>query len=86
MDPKKLQQLLADLHRELAGATRVDPDTRRMLEQVLRDIHQLTPAPAPASASPTAQLREAALRLEAGHPQLASAIGQLGDALAKLGI
>jgi hypothetical protein len=31
-------------------------------------------------------LREAALRLEAEHPRLASALGQLSDTLAKLGI
>ena len=88
MDQTKLQSLLADLHRELSAATAVDPASRRMLEQVLMDIQQLTPGPAAAEApgSATTQLQEAALRLEVEHPRLAGAIGQLTDALAKLGI
>jgi uncharacterized membrane protein YccC len=88
MDQTKLQSLLSDLHRELSAATTVDPTSREMLEQVLEDIRQLTPEPAdgPSAGGATAQLREAALRLEAEHPRLASAIGQLSDALARLGI
>ncbi len=88
MDQTKLQRLLSDLHRELSEATTVDPAARGMLEQVLRDIQQLPPASAAAEVpgSVTAQLQEAALRLEAEHPRLAGAIGQLSDALAKLGI
>jgi hypothetical protein len=87
MEKARLRRLLEDLHRELSGATAVDPDSRRMLDQVLRDIQHLTgetPGEVPDGA--TAQLREAALRIEAEHPRLASALGQLSDALAKLGI
>lgn len=88
MDQSKLQQLLTDLHRELSAAQTLDADSRRMLEQVLRDVRALDPAGGAGAGSggPAAQLQEAALRLEAGHPRLASALGQLGDALAKLGI
>jgi hypothetical protein len=87
MDSNKLQKLLTDLHRELSGASSVDPESRRMLDQVLKDIRELTGRAAhevPEGA--TAQLQEAALRLEAEHPRLAAALGQLGDTLAKLGI
>ncbi len=87
MDRTKIRQLLADLHRELSGATSVDPESRRMLDQVLRDIQHLTgDAPGRVPEGATAQLREAALRLEAEHPRLANALGQLTDTLAKLGI
>ncbi len=86
MDKTRLQQLLADLHRELSGANAVDPESRKMLDQVLRDIQQLSPATNPVPDGATAQLQEAALRLEAEHPRLASALGQLSDTLAKLGI
>ena len=88
MDKTTLQRLLADLHRELSTATSVDPESRRMLEQVLADIQDLAPPTVPGRqpGGATAQLQEAALRLEAEHPRLAGAIGQLGDALAKLGI
>lgn len=86
MDQNKLQNLLAELHRELSSTTRVDPESRRMLEQVLEDIRQLTPEQDGSAGDLTAQLREAALRMEAEHPRLAGALGQLGDVLAKMGI
>ena len=86
MDNSKLQRLLGELHRELSGATTVDAESRRMLDQVLTDIRQLSPPPAEEADDPTTQIREAALRLEAEHPRLAATLGQLGDALAKLGI
>ena len=86
MDNTRLQRLLSDLHRELAGATTVDAESRRMLDQVLADIRQLSPPATAEPADATGQIREAALRLEAEHPRLAATLGQLGDALAKLGI
>jgi hypothetical protein len=87
MDKAKLQHLLADLHRELSGATSLDAESRGMLEQVLQDIRNLAPAaPGKVPEGATEQLREAALRLEAEHPRLATTLGQLGDTLAKLGI
>jgi hypothetical protein len=86
MEPRKLQQLLEELHQELRMAKSVDPASRKLLEQLLDDISQVTGEGAAGSQSPTGQLREAALRLEAEHPRLAAALGQLGDALAKLGI
>lgn len=86
MEPQKLQQLLAELHRELGAAQSLDPASRELLEQLRADISKLTaPGQAPTT-QPAGQLREAALRLEAEHPRLAAALGQLGDALAKLGI
>lgn len=87
MDTHRLRELLAELHRELSGAGPVDAETRQLLDEVLGDIRQLTGEPAGAVAEgTTAQLREAALRLESAHPQLAHVIGQLSDTLAKLGI
>lgn len=87
MDKNRLQALLTELHRELADANALDPDSRRMLERVLDDVRRIgTAGAAEAPAEPAGQLREAALRLEAEHPKLAAALGQLGDALAKLGI
>jgi hypothetical protein len=85
MDPNRLQALLTELHRELAGAESLDAESRQMLERVLDDVRRLG-SPGEAAEPPTGQLQEAALRLEAEHPRLAAALGQLGDALAKLGI
>lgn len=88
MDQTRLQNLLTELHRELHAADSLDGDTRRMLEQVLQDVRGLGPAGGAGEAitGPAGQIQEAALRLEADHPRLAGALGQLGDALAKLGI
>jgi hypothetical protein len=87
MDKARLQALLAELHRELAGADALDPESRRLLDQVLLDVRQLAGGNAAgAAAGDTGQLEQAALRLEAEHPRLAQLLGQLGDTLAKLGI
>jgi len=85
MNPDKLHRLLSDLHRELSGPGTLDEESRRLLGQVLEDVARMAP-PAEPDVPPALQLREAALRLEAEHPKLAAAMGQLGDALAKLGI
>lgn len=86
MEPRKLRQLLAELHQELQAAQSIDPDSRRLLEQLLEDIRPIIGQGRAAAGFPVGELREAALRLEAEHPRLAAALGQLGDALAKLGI
>lgn len=87
MEKNRLQELLADLHRELSSAAAVDPESHKLLDQVLRDIQQLSgdgSRRVPEGA--IGRLRQAGLRLEAEHPQLANAVGQLTDTLAKLGI
>jgi hypothetical protein len=88
-----LQQTLRDLHRELAGARQIDPQDRAMLEATLADIQRALGQPhvagdaAPADAPPPGvALEGAAVRLEAGHPNLAGAVRALVDALAKAGI
>jgi hypothetical protein len=88
MDSARLQKLLEELHRELSGATALDVGSRKMLDQVLEDVRRLggPPRPDQDAGDLTAQLREAALRIEAEHPRLANALGQLTDTLAKLGI
>ncbi|MCC7330051.1 MAG: DUF4404 family protein [Gammaproteobacteria bacterium] len=85
MDKDRLQALLAELHRELAGAGPLDTESRRLLDQVLQDVRQLA-ADQPARAGDAGQFAQAALRLEASHPRLAALLGQVADSLAKLGI
>jgi hypothetical protein len=87
----ELQQTLQALHRELRAAGQLDPSERAMLEAALGDIQSalrdppdtagVSPDPTPADA-----LDGAAVRLEAGHPGLASALRALVDALGKAGI
>jgi len=83
-----LTRTLRNLHDELQQAQRLGPDDRAMLETVLGDIQRLLDSQA---AGETAvehgdTLEGAAVRLEAGHPGLATAIRSVLDALGKAGI
>jgi hypothetical protein len=85
----ELHTSLTALHRELGEARSLDPDDRAMLETVLVDIQRLLEQP-PASVAAEGErsdtLEGTAVRIEAGHPGLASAIRAVVDALAKAGI
>ncbi|MEZ5561605.1 MAG: DUF4404 family protein [Gammaproteobacteria bacterium] len=85
MTNEKLQQLLKELHQELGATETLDPQSRRLVEQVLQDVDRIDQQPEPA-ASVEARLREVMLRFESQHPRLATTVGQLADALGKLGI
>ncbi len=85
MDQKKLHALLADLDQELKATRSLDAQSQELLERVLADI----PATSPGSAehrSAESHLRDLMLRFEAEYPRLAGAVGQVADALGKLGI
>lgn len=83
-----LTQTLRDLHGELQQAQRLGPDDRAMLETVLGDIQRLLDSESDAQTAVEHgdALEGAAVRLEAGHPGLASAIRSVLDALGKAGI
>jgi hypothetical protein len=85
-----LQRTLLDLHHRLGEAHRLDPDERAMLEAAVEDIrralaHDSVMADAPPQ-PPGDALEGAAVRLEAEHPSLASALRAVVDALGKAGI
>jgi hypothetical protein len=87
-----LQQTLRDLHRELADLPQLGPQQRALLEAALADIqralapqHQAGPIQVQ-DVAPADALENAAVRLETGHPGLASAIRAFVDALTKAGI
>jgi hypothetical protein len=92
MDRAKLRSLLTELHRELGSAERLDEESRRLVEQVLADVDRLEAGPTAArstgrnDAGADDALRDLVLKLEAEHPRLAATIGQLADALGRLGI
>jgi hypothetical protein len=85
MTSEKLQQLLKELHQELGATTALDPQSRKLVEQVLQDVERIGHHPEP-PASIEARLREVMLRFESEHPRLATTVGQVADALGKLGI
>ena len=85
----QLKDQLAALHAELARTRSVeDPELRTRLIELLGDITRLLGKPATAGEhnSLIEQLDALAVRFEADHPALGSAIRQVVDALAKAGI
>jgi hypothetical protein len=84
----QLQHTLRDLHEELRGAERLDPEDRALLETLLGDIQRVleSTSATPPPAEHGDALEGAAVRLEAGHPGVAGAIRAVLDALGKAGI
>jgi len=85
----ELQQTLRRLHDELHRAGPLAPEDRALLETALADIRTALRAGGETEISPSEHsetLESAAVRLEAGHPGVATAIRAVLDALANAGI
>jgi uncharacterized protein DUF4404 len=89
MDKQQLRDRLEELHKELQQINSVDKDEREILKKMIGDINKLI------EAEDTDQnhydrlgegLREGIERFEASHPRATMLMGQLADALAKIGI
>lgn len=85
MDQNKLHVLLADLDRELKATRSLDAQSQELLERVLADIPGTSPG-SPEHRTAESHLRELMLRFEADYPRLSGAVGQVADALGKIGI
>ena len=89
MEKEELNRLIENLHAELNAANSVDHESRQRLEGLAQDIEKLV---ASGSSAPehretaAAQLEDAALKFESDHPKLSMILGELMDALGKLGI
>lgn len=94
MNTHELHQALTRLHEELAQTTEVDDATRQALTTVLGDIQRvITTGPSQerqAAERPepelTQGLQAAIENFEARHPRLTSALQQVVDRLAEMGI
>ena len=89
MEDRQLRSLIQTLHAELTAAESVDSDSRAMLQQLIKDIEDLAAKdekPAEHVESATGQLESAALKFESEHPKLSMTLGEILDALGKLGI
>lgn len=89
---QRLHERVEELHRRLqtegsvSGALR--DDLLRLLDEVERRVQPATPSPVPAD-SPNSladRLLEAGQRFETTHPVLGTTIGNLADALSRIGI
>lgn len=93
MDPNDLRSHLTKLHDELAAAHRVDPQSRQLLGEIMRDIARLMDEPAAIAASASSpdrslpdRLEKIAVKFEADHPTLASSARGFVDLLGKAGL
>ncbi|MEO7385919.1 MAG: DUF4404 family protein [Gammaproteobacteria bacterium] len=85
MDQNRLHALLGELDRELKSTHSLDPRSEALVRQVLADIPDAPPGSDRHQSAET-QLREMVLRFESEYPRLSGALGQVADALGKLGI
>jgi hypothetical protein len=86
---ESLDQSLAKLHVELAGASGVDEHARTLLRQVLADIERLLregEGVAAGSAAAPHRLEAMAGEFESKHPALAASLRQFIDLLGKTGL
>jgi hypothetical protein len=85
MSDKEMDALLAELHVRLKRARSLDPEARKLLTTVARDIENALANDDPSSvaAEPVEAL---AVRFEADHPSLAGVLRQIMDTLGKAGI
>lgn len=90
MDKQQLHKRLEELHAELQQVDSVDAGERDILQKLTSDIEQWLAqkegAPSHQYKGLAERLREDVEQLEASHPQASMLMGQLIDALAKIGI
>ena len=83
-----LKKKLMALHSQLQAINHLDPDMRRLLEALDRDIHTLvdkTGMPSPAS-DWADTLRAQAARFAAQHPHIEASLREIAETLARMGI
>ncbi|HXG63859.1 MAG TPA: DUF4404 family protein [Blastocatellia bacterium] len=90
MDKQQLHERLAQLHTELQQVESVDDKDREILQRLARDIQELLEESGGGQAHQHhrlgERLRESVEQLEAAHPNLTMLMGQVADALARMGI
>jgi hypothetical protein len=89
MPREQLRKLIGDLHTELSTAEQIDDDSRALLQQLAGDIETLTVDESPEAGpreSAVDQLEEAVVKFETDHPRQSMVLGEILDALGKLGI
>ena len=89
MGKEKLRELIVNLHEELGAAESIDEQSRALLRQLAQDVEDLAGSDTASSEkrdSAAGQLQKSAVEFETDHPKLSMALGELMDALGKLGI
>jgi Domain of unknown function (DUF4404) len=84
MSSESLHAALAKLHAELQGSPQLDPEARRLLDELAGDIRRARGTADPDAHVP--RLEALAARFEAGHPELAASLRGIADALGRVGL
>jgi hypothetical protein len=91
-ESQRLHARVEELHRRLQTEGAVSGPLREELLRLLADVERLVqpapsrPAPPPTPNSLAERLLEAGQRFETTHPVLGTTIGNLADALSRIGI
>jgi Domain of unknown function (DUF4404) len=85
MTEQNLSTLLAELHVRLQRARTLDPESRKQLTTISRDIENAL-ANDDMSTVAAQPVEALAVRFEAEHPSLAGVLRQIMDTLGKAGI
>ena len=89
MSNQTLREALARLHGELQGATQLDEESTRLLQEIAADVARLRGGAVGGAGGelPHASRLEAlAVRFETGHPTLAANLREIADALGRVGV
>jgi hypothetical protein len=90
MEKHQLQERLSELHAELQRVESVGAEEREMLRRLAGDIQSLLggqdAAPDRPASGVVERMREGVELLEASHPRAAMLMGQVVDALVKIGL
>jgi predicted component of type VI protein secretion system len=89
MNEASLRELLSRIHDRLRKAGSVDPESRKLLAEVMDDIDRVLRAEKGGSKKGerhAPRLETLAVQFEADHPALAQQLRQLADVLGKAGI
>ncbi len=84
MSQETLHAALARLHEELQAAPSLDAESRRLLDELTRDISRSREATA--GEAHASRIEALAVRFEAGHPDLAASLRGIADALGRIGL
>ncbi len=86
MSEESLRELLARVHERLGHAGSVDPESRKILAALVRDIDRALGEGAGPVEGHVPRLESLAVRFQTDHPGLAELLRQVVDALGKAGI
>ena len=86
MSEESLRELLARVHERLGHAGSVDPESRKILAALVRDIDRALGEGGGPDGGHVPRLESLAVRFQADHPGLAELLRQVVDALGKAGI